>query len=136
MSVPSATLTPEARGLARDEVRLAVVTPGGTEHTVAWGLPRWLDAGDLLVVNTSATLPSALDTPHGPVHVSDELADGSWVVELRRADGRGHRVPAEDAVVALPGGVRLRLREPHPAGPSTRSPGACPGGWTRGTSWS
>jgi len=116
MSVPSATLTPEARGLARDEVRLAVVTPGGTEHTVAWGLPRWLDAGDLLVVNTSATLPSALDTPHGPVHVSDELADGSWVVELRRADGRGHRVPAEDAVVALPGGVRLRLREPHPAG--------------------
>lgn len=116
MSVLSATVTPEARGLARDEVRLAVVTPGGTEHTVAWGLTRWLAPGDLLVVNTSATLPSALDTPHGPVHVSTELEDGSWVVELRRADGRGHRVPRAGEVVALPGGVRLRILEPHPTG--------------------
>ena len=116
MSVLSATVTPEARGLSRDEVRLAVVTPGGTEHTVAWGLTRCLAPRDLLVVNTSATLPSALDTPHGPVHVSAELDDGSWVVELRRADGRGHRVPGAGDVVSLPGGVRLRLVGPHPAG--------------------
>ena len=114
MSVASATVTPESRGLARDEVRLAVVTPGGTEHTVAWELPRWLEPGDLLVVNASATLPSAVDTAHGPVHVSAELDDGSWVVELRRADGRGPRTPSAGEVVALPGGVRLRLVERHP----------------------
>jgi S-adenosylmethionine:tRNA ribosyltransferase-isomerase len=93
MSVASATLTPEARGLARDEVRLAVVTPGGTEHTVARDLPRWLAPGDLLVVNTSATLPAAVDTAYGAVHVSTELDDDAWVVELRRSDSRGHRTP-------------------------------------------
>lgn len=114
MSVASATVTPEARGLARDEVRLAVVTPAGTEHTVAWQLPRWLEAGDLLVVNTSATLPAALDTPYGAVHVSTELDDGAWVVELRRVDGRGPRIAEPGEVVALPGGVRLRIDRPHP----------------------
>src|SRR5689334_9023765 len=99
MSVASASVPPESRGLARDEVRLAVVTPGGTEHTVAWELPRWLEPGDLLVVNTSATLPSAVDTPCGPLHVSAELDDGSWVVEPRRADGRGPRTPASGEVL-------------------------------------
>ncbi len=114
--VPSATITPEARGLARDEVRLAVVTPGGTEHTVAWELPRWLEPGDLLVVNTSATLPAAVDTPYGAVHVSTELDDGAWVVELRRADGLGPRTPAPGEVVTLPGGLKLRVDRPHPEG--------------------
>ena len=113
---PPPRVTPEARGLARDEVRLAVVTPGGTEHTLARDLPRWLEPGDLLVVNTSATLPAAVDTAYGAVHVSTELDDGAWVVELRRADGRGHRTPEPCEVVALPGGVRLRIDRPHPAG--------------------
>jgi len=116
MTVASATITPEARGLARDEVRLAVVTPGGTEHTLARELPRWLAPGDLLVVNTSATLPAAVDTAYGAVHVSTELDDGAWVVELRRSDGRGHRTPEPCEVVALPGAVRLRIDRPHPAG--------------------
>ncbi|GAB3263879.1 S-adenosylmethionine:tRNA ribosyltransferase-isomerase [Nocardioides dilutus] len=116
MSVASATLTPEARGLARDEVRLAVVTPGGTEHTLARELPRWLTPGDLLVVNTSATLPAAVDTAYGAVHVSTELDDGAWVVELRRSDGHGHRTPQPREVIGLPGGVRLRIDTPHPAG--------------------
>lgn len=116
MTVVSATVTPEARGLARDEVRLAVVTPGGTEHTVVRDLPGRLAPGDLLVVNTSATLPSAVDAAYGAVHVSTELADGAWVVELRRADGRGHRVPDPGEVVALPGGIRLRVDRPHPDG--------------------
>ena len=118
MTVASATLTPEARGLARDEVRLAVVTPGGTEHAVVRDLTRWLEPGDLLVVNTSATLPAAVDTAYGAVHVSTELDDGSWVVELRRADGCGHGTPAPGEVVALPGGVRLRIDRPHPDGQS------------------
>lgn len=115
-SVAPATVTPEARGLARDEVRLAVVTPGGTEHTLVRDLPRWLEAGDLLVVNTSATLPAALDTAYGAVHVSTGLDDGAWVVEIRRADGRGPRVPTDGEVVVLPGGLRLRVDRPHPQG--------------------
>lgn len=107
-----ASTPPEARGLARDEVRLAVATAERTHHEGFRSLPRWLRPGDLLVVNTSATLPSALP---GGVHVSTELDDGSWVVELRRPDGRGPRPVTPGEVVRLPGGVRLRVVEPHPA---------------------
>lgn len=94
---------------------MAVVTQERTHHRQARELSLWLEPGDLLVVNTSATLPSALE---GGVHVSAELDDGSWVVELRRPDGRGPRVPAAGEVVRLPGGVRLRVVQPHPPGQS------------------
>ncbi|QIG45886.1 S-adenosylmethionine:tRNA ribosyltransferase-isomerase [Nocardioides anomalus] len=108
-----ARVPPEARGLARDEVRMAVVTADRTHHRRVRELADWLEPGDLLVVNTSATLPSALP---GGVHVSAELDDGSWVVELRRPDGHGPRRGAAGEVVRLPDGVRLRLHAPHPAG--------------------
>ena len=53
---------PEARGLARDEVRLLVATrhDGRLVHATFRDLPSFLKPGDLLVVNTSATLPAAL----------------------------------------------------------------------------
>ena len=118
-----ATMPPEARGLARDGVRLAVATPAGTSHARARDLADHLRPGDLLVVNTSATLPAALDVArqHSPpgewgLHVSTELDDGSWVVELRLPDRSGPAVPAAGEVLRLPGGVRLRVVEPHPPG--------------------
>ena len=53
---------PEARGLARDEVRLLVslARTGSIAHSRFGDLPRWLAPGDLLVVNTSGTLKAAL----------------------------------------------------------------------------
>ena len=52
----SATVPPEARGLARDEVRMLVASRGdGLAHARARDLPAHLRAGDVLVVNTSAT---------------------------------------------------------------------------------
>ena len=53
---------PEARGLTRDEVRLMVASrgDGSIEHATFRDLPEFLRAGDLLVVNTSATLPAAV----------------------------------------------------------------------------
>ncbi|WP_028652291.1 S-adenosylmethionine:tRNA ribosyltransferase-isomerase [Nocardioides halotolerans] len=111
---------PEARGLARDGVRMAVVAPDRTHHRRARELPLWLAPGDVLVVNTSATLPSALEVRrHGctwGLHVSTELDDGAWVVELRLPGGTGPGVPDPGEVLRLPGGVRLRIAEPHPAG--------------------
>jgi S-adenosylmethionine:tRNA ribosyltransferase-isomerase len=89
---------PEARGLARDGVRLLVATrhDGRIVHARFRELPAFLEAGDLLVVNTSATMPAALPAerrdgarlqlrlstpaPHAPV-------DSWWIVELRSADG-------------------------------------------------
>ena len=115
-----ATVPPEARGLARDEVRLAVVTHDRTEHYQARDLPAWLAPGDLLVVNTSATLPAALDVVRRGrrwvLHVSAELDDGSWAVELRQPDGSGPGVLEAGEVLRLPGHVHLRVDQPVPAG--------------------
>lgn len=126
----SADRPAERRGLARDGVRLLVARPGGIAHGRFTDLPQHLDAGDLLVLNTSATLPAAVDARRAdgsplPVHVSTTLDDGSWVVEPRLADGTGpdRSVTAGEAL-ALPGGLTLRLVEPYraPPPPSPHSP--------------
>jgi S-adenosylmethionine:tRNA ribosyltransferase-isomerase len=117
-TIREASVPPEARGLARDEVRLAVVTPAVTVHTTAAGLTDHLRPGDLLVVNTSATLPSAVAGDGWGIHVSTVLDDGTWVVELRQPDNSGPATPVRGELLALPGGVSLRVLEPHPAGQS------------------
>lgn len=117
-----AATPPESRGLARDEVRLAVVTDARTDHLRVRDLPSWLSPGDLLVVNTSGTLPAALDVVRRGrewvLHVSSALDDGSWAVELRRPDGRGPASLEVGDLLLLPGGVRLRVDAPSPAGQS------------------
>ncbi|HZN18560.1 MAG TPA: S-adenosylmethionine:tRNA ribosyltransferase-isomerase [Micromonosporaceae bacterium] len=117
----SATEPPEARGLARDQVRLLVAEPGRVAHARFRDLGRFLRAGDLVVVNTSATLPAAVDGTRADgsrvvVHCSTPL-DGraAWVVELRLPDGSG---PVRDASagerVELPGGAVLTLLSAYP----------------------
>ena len=73
----------------RDGVRLLVAGAGGVEHASFSEIGKFLAAGDLVVVNTSATLAAAVDGSRagGPVevHFSAELDDGSWVVEVRPA---------------------------------------------------
>ena len=84
---------PEARGLARDQVRLLVTAGAGkAEHAVFRQLPDFLPAGDLLVINTSATLPAALtgqreDGSAVEVHLSTRLPAGMWSAELRQPIG-------------------------------------------------
>jgi S-adenosylmethionine:tRNA ribosyltransferase-isomerase len=123
-----ATEPPERRGLPRDGVRLLVATPGRMLHRTFRDLPRLLSPGDLVVVNTSATLPAALPgrlhTPGAdetvPVHVATALDDGTWVVEVRRNDGAGPRLDLRPgAVVRLPGDVTARLLAPFPFAPGT-----------------
>jgi S-adenosylmethionine:tRNA ribosyltransferase-isomerase len=116
----SAAEPPEARGLARDEVRLLVAEPGQIAHAQFRDLARFLEPGDLIVVNTSATVAAAVDgirACHEPivVHFSSPLDDGTWVIELREYDGSG---PIRDAVVGetvgLPGGAGALLLAPYP----------------------
>lgn len=115
-----ATVPAELRGLTRDGVRMAVVDGTGTRHRRAHDLPEMLRPGDLLVLNTSATLPAAVDFTHRArdtvLHFSTQLDDGQWVVELRRADQTGPAEPSAGEVLRLPGGVRLRLAAAHPPG--------------------
>ena len=115
-----ATAPPEHRGIPRDGVRLLVARPDGVEHRTFAALPVLLDPGDLVVINVSATLPAAVDGqgPNGspvPVHVSAQLDDGTWVVEVRRRDGHGPDLTLAPGLrVDLPGGVRLTLAAAYP----------------------
>ncbi|MFF7244268.1 S-adenosylmethionine:tRNA ribosyltransferase-isomerase [Embleya sp. NPDC008237] len=95
MSTPvaqAATEPAEARGLTRDGIRLLVHAEGRVEHTVFRDLGRHLGPGDLLVVNTSATLPAAVDGYRADgspvtVHFATRIDAETWVLELRHTDG-------------------------------------------------
>jgi S-adenosylmethionine:tRNA ribosyltransferase-isomerase len=110
---------PEARGLARDGVRLLVSegATGQVSHHRFTELPALLRAGDLLVVNTSATMPAAVPVAGGglAVHFSTELASGRWLVELRRVAGTATE-PFDGGEPGrryeLPGGGSVTLRGP------------------------
>src|SRR3569833_895133 len=85
---------PEARALARDEVRLMVTREGDTDvdHVRFRDLPNFMEAGDLVVINTSATRNAAVDALRQDgtpvvVHLSTRVRSGSWVVELRQPAG-------------------------------------------------
>jgi S-adenosylmethionine:tRNA ribosyltransferase-isomerase len=116
----TATEPPELRGLRRDGVRLMVATPAGIRHTVFYRLGDQLSAGDVLVVNTSATMPGQLDGSRDGkavlVHIANRLGDGTRVVELRTAPDAS--APLLDGRVgehiALPAGGELELIAGYP----------------------
>jgi len=115
---------PEARGLPRDGVRLLVsdLERGVIAHARFSDLPRWLDPGDLLVVNTSGTMSAALpatvsDGEELELHVSTRLPGGFWTVELRTPHA-GTSLPCRHAqtgmTLRLPGGGHATLLSPYP----------------------
>jgi Queuosine biosynthesis protein len=116
----AATEPAEARGLRRDGVRLMVATAAGIRHTAFHHLGDHLRAGDVLVVNTSATVPGQLDgTRAGSavvVHLANRLSDGTRVVELRTAPDAS--APVLDGQVgeriSLPAGGVLELITAYP----------------------
>jgi len=126
--VATAPAPPESRGLPRDDVRLLVARPEGITHARFPDLPDHLRAGDLLVVNDSATVPGQLDAElagRGPVvlHVASRLAapapalDGAdlRVVELRTApDAHRSVLDAAPGDVLTTHGVTVTLLAPYP----------------------
>ena len=84
-------------------------------------LPQFLAPGDLLVVNTSATLAAALPATREdglelelrlstPARGAD--SDGLWIVELRRGDAPFDGVEVGDRF-ELPGGATAQILEPY-----------------------
>ena len=106
----------------RDDVRLLVATARGGEHARFAQLGEFLAPGDLVVINTSATLAAAVDGNRAgagvEVHFSAELDDGSWVVEVRPAGTSDGPVadlrPGE--VITLDADAALIVDRPQPAG--------------------
>lgn len=107
---------PEARGSARDAVRLLVARRDSVTHARFAELPDHLEPGDLVVVNNSATVAGqldAVDEREQPrvVHLATPLDDGTWVVELRTAPD------ADRAVLdARPGDRLWMTTTPVPVG--------------------
>jgi S-adenosylmethionine:tRNA ribosyltransferase-isomerase len=108
-----ATAPPEERGVARDGVRLLVADAAADAvfHARFHELPDALAAGDLLVINVSATLPAAVpgtraDGSPVRVHVATRAPDldDRWrVVELRSADGARPVRGGVGETIRLPG---------------------------------
>jgi S-adenosylmethionine:tRNA ribosyltransferase-isomerase len=109
----------------RSDVRLMVARRSGhgVAHRAFSDLGEALEPGDVMVVNTSAVVPAALDAqgPEGEVvrlHLSTEQPGGFWVAEPRLPAGPGTeryrgRPPSH---LVLEGGGRAELLAPYPAG--------------------
>jgi len=99
----------ELRGTGRDDVRLLVTHREDDSIVDAHfrDLPRFLRAGDLVVLNTTATLPAALTAIRAngdaiALHVSTPLPGGLVVVEPRRVEVvEGERLVIPDGTVTL-----------------------------------
>ncbi|MCB0210284.1 MAG: S-adenosylmethionine:tRNA ribosyltransferase-isomerase [Anaerolineae bacterium] len=110
---------PEARGLARDEVRLMIShrSTDAVNHTIFRQLPDFLSTGDVVVINTSGTLNAAIngwraDGSPVEVHLSTRLPAQLWLVEVRRPHANGSRpfytaTPGE--TIRLPAGASITL---------------------------
>ncbi len=117
---------PEARGLDRDEVRLMVSyrSDDRVVHSRFRDLPDFLEAGDVLVINTSGTMNAALpaqreDGSALDLHLSTRLPAGLWIVEVRRPTDTAtepfwHATAGE--TLYLPAGARATLHAPYPSG--------------------
>ena len=124
---------PEARGFERDEVRLMVSyrSDDHVVHSRFRDLENFLEAGDVLVINTSGTMNAAvsaereLDGAALELHLSTGLPADLWVVELRRPAGTATEpflYAMAGETLRLAGGATATLHTPYPSG-SKRSDG-------------
>ena len=117
-----ATEPPELGGWGRDDISLLVAhrRTGSLTHHPFRELPQILAPGDLLVVNTSATLPAALPARlEGrplDLHLSTRLEGETWVVELRGKDAAPLRPPPAGSRIELPGGAHAEVVAPYAGG--------------------
>ena len=126
-SVPpelEASAPPEARGLRRDQVRLMVsnYSTDQVRHNRFYHLDKYLNEGDVLVINTSRTRNSALmasrvDGSAIEVHLSTHFDDDLWTVEVRAIDELGKTKHLEDAqegeTLSFPGRATAQLQGPY-----------------------
>ena len=119
-----ATAPPEERGIDRDSVKLLIADArdGSIVHTRFDRLPAILAAGDLVVVNVSATVAAAVpgrrrDGTPVRVHFATRAPelDESWrVVELRTPDGARPQRGRAGELIGLAGGeAGLELVAPY-----------------------
>ena len=88
-------------------------------HSRFGDLPKFLRAGDTLVVNTSGTMNAALPAERSDgtpltVHLSTHLPADLWVVELRSSSGYEPVLDGKSGeVLSLPAGASMVLHTPY-----------------------
>lgn len=117
-----ATAPAEIRGAGRDDVRLMVTHrhSGVVIHDHFRSLATYLERGDVLVVNTSATVPAAVDaTTEGgsplKAHFAGPAGGGLWQVEMRTPRPSGGTAPGPELTpqaLHLPADAVLHLLAP------------------------
>ncbi|MDW3652138.1 MAG: S-adenosylmethionine:tRNA ribosyltransferase-isomerase [Bacteroidia bacterium] len=115
-------LPTERRNIKRDEVRLLVSKDSGELlHDHFHQLDHYLSPGDVLVVNTSATIPAALPLKlsggiPAKLHLSTRLSERKWLVEIREIQGDKSirwKEGEQGMIFDLPAGGRIQLQERH-----------------------
>jgi len=114
---------PEARGMTRDEVRLMVSyrSDNRVVHSHFRAIGDVLNAGDVLIINTSGTMNAALSATRSDgtaleLHLSTHLPADLWIVEVRVQTEKTTR-PFFDMkageTLSLPGGAEVTLLTPY-----------------------
>jgi S-adenosylmethionine:tRNA ribosyltransferase-isomerase len=124
---------PEARGLARDEVRLMVSyrCDDRVIHSRFRDLDQFLGPGDVLVINTSGTMNAALaatraDGTAVELHLSTHLPADLWIVEVRQPTPAGTQpfyTATAGETLQLPAGATATLHTPYLADRTAPAPG-------------
>ena len=113
-----ATAPAELRGIQRDEVRLLVSTSSGHQHARFRDLASFLNPGDLLVVNHSATLPASLPASGSigqfTISLSTNFGHGLWVVEPRWSPSKPGPLPIRAGEPFTLAGLDARFIAPYP----------------------
>jgi S-adenosylmethionine:tRNA ribosyltransferase-isomerase len=119
----AATRPAEAEGRARDEGRLLVSRAAGHEHGRFRDLPEYMEPGDLLVVNRSATLPASLpaalaDGTPFVLNLSTDYGGDLWLAEPRYSPSQpGPLADLAPGQVIRVAGETARLVTPYPGLP-------------------
>jgi S-adenosylmethionine:tRNA ribosyltransferase-isomerase len=110
---------PERRGLARDGVRLLVLDRGTIKvtHTRCDRITEFLNPGDLLVFNSSRTLPATLfgTLRHlkwtVEVRLAELLPDGTWLALLVQSPQKAENVVTQGSILEFGQDLRCEVLE-------------------------
>jgi S-adenosylmethionine:tRNA ribosyltransferase-isomerase len=117
-SALNADRPPERRGLARDGVRLLVLDrdTGNVTHTRFDLIAEYFEPGDLLVFNSSRTLPATLvgrfrdSASKIEIRLAESLSDGTWL-GLLLPEAEAGNFPGKASIFDFGGGLHCQVLE-------------------------
>ncbi|GAB5492192.1 MAG: S-adenosylmethionine:tRNA ribosyltransferase-isomerase [Phototrophicaceae bacterium] len=102
----------------KDNIRLMVSSSHGHQHTNFSHLADYLNAGDVLVVNNSATLPASLpvssELGEFRLNLSTNYGSGLWLAEPRWSMAQSGPLPIHNADRFIVGDIRGQFIAPFP----------------------